>query len=52
MGWDSVKGEMYQGSIVFDEFIVDDYKHTKIKQHSCNQMGFLKILISGVINCQ
>lgn len=51
MGWDPAKNQMYQGSIVFDRFDVSGYKHTKISQHSCNQMDFLKILISGVINC-
>jgi len=51
MGWDSAKDEMYQGSVVFDEFIVNDQKHIKINQHSCNQMQFLKVLIGGVINC-
>jgi len=51
MGWDSAKGEMYQGSIVFDEFSMNDQKYIKKNQHSCNQMQFLKILINGVINC-
>lgn len=51
MGWDSDKDKMYQGSIVFDKFDVSGHEHTKISQHSCNQMDFLKILISGVINC-
>lgn len=51
MGWDPDKNQMYQGSIVFDKFVVSGHKHSKISQHSCNQMDFLKILISGVINC-
>jgi hypothetical protein len=51
MGWDPDKKQMYQGSIVFDRFEVNGHKHTKISQHSCSQMEFLKILISGVINC-
>ncbi len=47
MGWDPDKNEMYQGSIVFDEYDVDGHKYTKKKQHSCNQMEFLQILITG-----
>ena len=41
MGWDTVKQEMYQGSIVFDKFNVDGHKHTPVSQHSCNEMEFL-----------
>jgi hypothetical protein len=48
MGWDPDKKQMYQGSIVFDIFEVNGQKYTKINQHSCNQMEFLKILICGV----
>ncbi|KZN59338.1 hypothetical protein N473_04025 [Pseudoalteromonas luteoviolacea CPMOR-1] len=51
MGWDPEKNQMYQGSIVFDKFDVSGHKHTKLSQHSCTQMDFLKILISGVISC-
>jgi len=51
MGWDSAKDEMYQGSVVFDEFTINNNQFSKIKQHSCSQMEFLKTLISGVINC-
>jgi len=51
MGWDSAKDEMYQGSVVFDEFTINNNQFIKIKQHSCSQMEFLKTLISGVINC-
>lgn len=51
MGWDPEKQEMYQGSIVFEQFSVDGNKYTSISQHSCNQMEFLEILITGEINC-
>lgn len=51
MGWDPEKNQMYQGRVVFDKFDVSGHKHTKLSQYSCTQMDFLKILISGVINC-
>lgn len=51
MGWDSTKNEMYLGSVVFKEFSVSGNKFTELNQHSSSQMEFLKILISGVINC-
>jgi hypothetical protein len=51
MGWDSAKNEMYPGSVVFKEFTVKDNKFTELNQHNCNQMEFLTVLISGVINC-
>jgi len=51
MGWEPDKNQMYQGSIVFDKFYVSGHKYTKVSQHSCSQMDFLRILISGVINC-
>ncbi|SGY87528.1 hypothetical protein [Moritella viscosa] len=49
MGWDAAKNEMYQGSVVFEEFKIENKKYTNIKQHSCNQMAFLEILITGSI---
>ena len=51
MGWDSTKNEMYQGSIVFDQFSINDHKYTKLKRYSCSQMEFLKILVNGVKAC-
>ena len=50
MGWDSEKNEMYLGSVVFKEFTVDGNNFTEINQHDCNQIEFLDILISGVID--
>jgi len=49
MGWDTAKNKMYQGSVVFEEFKITNKKYTKVKQHSCDQMAFLEILITGSI---
>ena len=47
MGWDSVKREMYQGSVIYDKYEIMNKKYTKIGEGHCSQMEFLKILIYG-----
>lgn len=51
MGWDSSKNEMYLGSVVFKKIAVIGNQLTELNQHICSQMEFLKILITGEINC-
>lgn len=50
MGWDMAKNEMYQGSVVFEEFEIKNKQYTKVKQHTCCQMAFLEVLITGDIS--
>jgi hypothetical protein len=49
MGWDVAKDEMFEGSVVYTEFMVDGHKFTKQSERSCTQMQFLQLLISGDI---
>jgi|TARA_B110001469_G_C9558319_1_gene276934 hypothetical protein len=47
MGWDTSKNEMYEGSVVYEDFTISDGKYMKSGQHSCTQMKFLEMLIYG-----
>jgi hypothetical protein len=47
MGWDSIKEEMYQGSVVYTEFGLSGNSLTKRSEHTCTQMQFLQLLIFG-----
>lgn len=47
MGWDSAKGEMYQGSVVYSLFTVSGGPFSKLGERSCTQMQFLQLLIQG-----
>ncbi|MAW08354.1 MAG: hypothetical protein CME61_08780 [Halobacteriovoraceae bacterium] len=47
MGWDRDKNCMYTGSVVFTEFNIQEGRPTEIAQHTCTQMEFLELLISG-----
>ena len=45
MGWDTTTNTMYPGSVVLDEFEINELKYTKIKQRNCSQMELLETLI-------
>jgi hypothetical protein len=47
MGWDASKGEMYQGSVVYSDYSVSGNSLSKRSEHTCTQMQFLQLLISG-----
>jgi len=47
MGWDPDKAEMYQGSVAYQEFSVAGHVSVKAGEHTCTQMQFLRLLISG-----
>ncbi len=47
MGWDSAKNEMYQGSIVYCDYVTRGNSMSKLNDHSCTQMQFLHLLIHG-----
>jgi len=47
MGWDTSKNQMHEGSVVYDEFDINNGKCTKIQRITCSQMQFLQILIYG-----
>lgn len=49
MGWDPALSEMYQGSVVFDEFTIAEGVFIHKQRYSCNQMEFLETLITGDI---
>ena len=51
MGWDTSKNEMYQGSITYDYFEINNGKHIKTKTNTCNQMQLLELLIYGKKHC-
>lgn len=47
MGWDANKEEMYPGSVVYSEYAVSGNSLSKAGEHTCTQMQFLQLLISG-----
>lgn len=47
MGWDPEKGEMYLGSVTFDEYETQSGKFIKVAQRNLNQIEFLTLLIDG-----
>jgi len=47
MGWDTATNKMYLGSVVLDEFEINERKYTKIKQRTCTQMELLEMLIGN-----
>lgn len=50
MGWSKERGKMYEGSIAYEEFYIDNSgRYTKKGLHTCSQMGFLILLIYGNI---
>jgi len=51
MGWDDSKNEMCEGSVIYDEFDIDDGKCTKRRRSTCSQMQFLRMLIYGAYDC-
>ena len=52
MGWDESKNSMNEGSVMFDEFAVNNDQHTKIRRETCSQMQFLELLIYGACTTQ
>ena len=47
MGWDASLGIMYQGSVTYKEYVIKDKNYELLGNKTCNQMEFLKILITG-----
>ena len=47
MGWDSSKGEMYQGSVFYSEYEVSEGVFTKFQERTCTQMQFLQLVVFG-----
>ena len=47
MGWDESAGVMYQGNVTYKEYAIKDKAYELIRNKTCNQMEFLKILITG-----
>lgn len=47
MGWDTNKEEMYQGSVVYSENAGSGNSIHRASEHTCTQMQFLQLLISG-----
>ena len=47
MGWDEPRAEMHQGSVFYSEYVTSGISITKIGDHTCTQMQFLQLLISG-----
>lgn len=47
MGWDSAKNEMYQGSVVYSEYMPSNNSYLKLNELTCTQMQFLQLLIHG-----
>jgi hypothetical protein len=45
MGWDAQKEEMYQGSVVYSEYVVSSGNFSKLKERECTQMQFLELLM-------
>ena len=50
MGWDTATNTMYPGSVVLDEFEINERKYTKIKQRTCSQMELLEMLIAHQVH--
>ena len=51
MGWDASRNEMYQGSVVYDDYTISNNKYTKTDQQICTQIEFLQMLIYGQSDC-
>jgi hypothetical protein len=47
MGWDSNNEEMYQGRVVYTEYVRAGNSFSRLKEHTCTQMQFLQLLIDG-----
>ncbi|RPJ11372.1 MAG: hypothetical protein EHM37_11165 [Deltaproteobacteria bacterium] len=47
MKWDSAKEEIYQGLVVYLEYVMSGDSLSKLKEHECTQMQFLQLLIDG-----
>jgi hypothetical protein len=47
MGWDANNNKMYQGSVVFSEFLHNGNLFNKSIDRTVTQMQFLQLLISG-----
>lgn len=47
MGWDAIKEEMYLGSVVYSEYATLGNSLSKTCEHTCTQIQFLQLLISG-----
>lgn len=50
ISWDIEKKEMYQGYLLFGEFIFNNSVMFETRQYTCTQMQFLEILIHGIMD--
>ncbi|KAB7694367.1 hypothetical protein [Plesiomonas shigelloides] len=47
MGWDTTKNEMYEGSVTYTEYSIENNSLTLLRENRCTQMEFLELLIYG-----
>ncbi len=47
MGWDEEKDLMYEGTVLFDVFEINNGKYSKQFSHQVTQLEYLKILVYG-----
>ncbi len=51
MGWDVSKDEMYEGSVLYEEFGHTEECNQSLGERNITQMKFLELLIYGEIDC-
>jgi len=47
MGWDLSKNKMYEGSVIYEVFVITQGIYSKTWKYKCSQMEFLELLIYG-----
>ena len=47
MKWNKSKNEMYKGSVIYEEYKINNGKYEKSGTVTCSQMNFLELLIYG-----